>query len=437
MLLSALTGVEGLFFGNWHWLEGTNKLFGETIRGDGDQFGHSVAIYEDTLVVGAYEASAQGDGSGAVYVFRKDPDDDLVWIKDSRLLAPDGGRGDNFGWSVAIQENLIIVGAQKQSPSEGEREQGAVYVFDATSLALIEKIEAPDAGAGDFFGFSLGLDLPVLAVGVPFDNNGIVDKGGSVYTYFFNGASFDYTEKLVTTEDTAVDDYFGFQVAVSNKTLVATAPGDDDIGSAYVYVTEDFMTWTQQTRFTSRHARRGDDFGRAVALEGDLIVVGAEQNIALPSLIVSIIPQFLTDIFNLFVENLGIAYVFTREDGEWTEAHHIRPHVGFYNQAFARSVAIKDQTLYIGCPSATRFIDNRVLGGVVYVYSPLGPRLRHWAKTAHLSPADLQNFDDFGHSIAAYNGTLVVGSRQEDQQGEDAGAAYTFFNDDLIIGSEA
>ena len=431
---------------NLFWKEGNSKLFGDTVDPNGDQFGQSVAIYNDLLVVGASEDTPNGDGSGAAYVFRRGSDP-KSWTKVATLVADDGRVGDNFGWSVAIQGPVIAVGAQKRTEdSPGEREQGAVYIFDTETFTQQQKLLAGATngtdglgGQGDFFGFSIALDLPTLVVGSPFNDNGIVESGGSVYTFNYDGTNFTQTQYIVTTEDTAERDFFGYSVAISSNTLVTTAIGDDGIGSAYIYTTNDFVTWTQQQRITTRKGKKGDEVGRAVAIDGDVLVMGAANVRELPPRVQKIwdrITDFLPDRIADFVTgrfgvNLGVAYVFVRSGGSWEEKDRLSGNVGFFNRAFGRSVAINQNRIVVGVPNAFRLRGTRKQAGAIIVYRPWGNRKHKWRQQCRISPSDVQDEDDFGHAVALSDGTIVVGSRQEDENGFTSGAVYTYFNERL------
>jgi len=169
-------------------------------------------------VVGAHGNDDSGSLSGSAYVY-KDAGAG-VWNEDTKLTAFDGATGDRFGFSVAVAGGLVAVGS---------------YADD--------------------------------------------DKGGasgSVYVYDGSGAVWVLDAKLVASDGTN-GDLFGFDVALDGSRLVAGAYGDDDSGSisGSAYVFDRSGTWSQEAKLLASDGAGGDQFGQAVAVCGDVALVGA------------------------------------------------------------------------------------------------------------------------------------------------------------------
>jgi trimeric autotransporter adhesin len=164
-----------------------------------DDFGSSLALSGDTLVVGAKgeDNSATGvngrqndddaDGSGAAYVFiRKDAN----WAQEAYLKASNTGKGDNFGWDVAVSGDRVIIGAPDESSgatgvdgnqlSEGARMSGAAYVFERTGATWTQThyLKASNTQEHDDFGWSVGLLSGAVAVGAPREDSGATGWSG-------------------------------------------------------------------------------------------------------------------------------------------------------------------------------------------------------------------------------------------------------------------
>lgn len=75
----------------------------------GDNFGHSVAVSDDIIVVGAVTDDDAGSSSGSVYVFERVG---AVRIGTAKLIASDAATNDQFGWSVAVSGDTVAVGAR-------------------------------------------------------------------------------------------------------------------------------------------------------------------------------------------------------------------------------------------------------------------------------------------------------------------------------------
>ena len=142
-----------------------------------DRFGYSVAIDGDTVVVGAIDNDDGGSESGAAYVFRTtDGWDTHIELK---LMAADAAANDNFGYSVAINGNTVVVGAV-QVDNGGT---GATYVFRTTdggdTYGQVAKLTAADAAASDRFGTSVAIDGNTIVVGAYYKNS----SEGAVYVF--------------------------------------------------------------------------------------------------------------------------------------------------------------------------------------------------------------------------------------------------------------
>jgi len=199
-----------------------------------DYFGRSVAISGDQLIVGAYYDDDGGSNSGSAYVYRYDGGS---WVLDQKLTAQDAAGSDYFGLAVAISDDRVIVGAY--GDDDGGYNSGSAYVYgyDGGSWVLDEKLTAQDAGSYDNFGESVGISGDRVIVGAYGDD----DDGsgsGSAYVYRYHGGGWVLDEKL-TAADATGGDYFGQAVAISGDRLIVGAYRDDDggsnSGSAYVY----------------------------------------------------------------------------------------------------------------------------------------------------------------------------------------------------------
>ncbi|MGB2820605.1 MAG: PEP-CTERM sorting domain-containing protein, partial [Phycisphaerae bacterium] len=271
------------------WVE-WSKLTASDAAG-GDRFGGSVAIGLDTIVVGARDYDGAGEGSGSAYVFTWDG---LEWVERTRLVASDADEGDSFGCSVAVSGETVAVGAYARDGA-GES-SGAVYVFQRDGAAWYEqaRLTAGDARQGQYFGCSVSVDGDRMVVGARGDD----DRGanaGAVYLFTRQGEQWTETAKCIGS-GVAQGDYFGRIVAVSGDRFVASALGDEPSGAAYVFQ-HDGGEWTESGVLTVPGAAEGDAFGCHVAMDGEDVVVGARGD----------------------RDDSGAAYVFTRDGEAWRE----------------------------------------------------------------------------------------------------------------------
>jgi hypothetical protein len=443
----------------------------------GDKFGSSVAISGDTLVVGAPGRSIRLIGIewndskidyGAVYVFTRS---NGVWSQQAYLEAGNSDDGDQFGASVAISGDTIVVGAIGEDSSirgggedNSARDAGAVYVFTRSggvwnqqALLKASFIFGSTAYYGDSsyvrgneFGYSVAISGDTLVVGSPnadsSDDRGVILE---VITAHMAGAVFVFTrsdgvwsqQASLKASNAEEDDGFGTSVAISNDTVVVGAPyedsnasgGEDDNssksrGAAYVF-TRSEGTWSQQAylkagniegqallgasgdySIASIRLPYGYEFGTSVAVSDDTLVVGANQEV----------------------------YVFTRNSDSWSQQASLKASIAEEYDGFGTSVTLSGDTLVVGAPyrdgSATGGEDdNSVLNsGTAYVFTRSGGV---WSQQANLNTSNAEGGDEFGTSVAISGDTLVVGAPGEDSSatgGEsdnsapNAGAAYVW-----------
>lgn len=235
----------------------------------GDWFGHSVAISGDRIVVGAYRADDQGINSGCAYIYDWNG---ATWV-ESKLTASDGEPFEEFGYSVSVDADRIAVGARFEN-TNGYK-SGAAYIYDWDGSQWIEtKLTADDGDIYDEFGISIDLDSARLVVGADKDDDG-ASLSGSVYIYDWSGSVWN--ESKLTAFDGAFSDHFGYSLALDGDNLIVGAVGDDGLvgngGSAYLYK-HDSSGWVVNKLMPS-DATSGDRFGYAVAIQGNRTLVGA------------------------------------------------------------------------------------------------------------------------------------------------------------------
>ena len=223
-----------------------------------DQFGTSVAVSGDTVVVGAFGESSNATGvngnqadnsatqSGAAYVFVKGGGG--VWSQQAYLKASNTGGRDQFGRSVAVSGDTVVVGAYREDSNAAGVNGNQV-----------------DNSAGD---------------------------SGAAYVFVRDGGGVWSQQAYLKASNTDANDEFGYSVSMSGDTVVVGAwlegsnaagvDGNQDnnsalsSGAAYVFVREGGGVWSQQAYLKASNTGAGDGFGRSVAVSGDTVVVGAQ-----------------------------------------------------------------------------------------------------------------------------------------------------------------
>jgi hypothetical protein len=186
-------------------------------------FGYAVALDGGTAVVGArYEYNPDsGNGSGAAYVYIQR---NGAWQFQARLAAIDGAPFDLFGDALALHGDWLAVGARAADGPNGERNVGAVYLFqrDGTNWKLRARLAPGDAVAEDHFGQALALDSQYLFVGAPGHDLSGVPNSGLVYGYRLREGSW-VEEVRLSAEEPQPDAQLGTVLGLEGSTLIALA----------------------------------------------------------------------------------------------------------------------------------------------------------------------------------------------------------------------
>jgi hypothetical protein len=161
-----------------------------------------------------------------------------------------------------------------------------VFTRSGTTWTQQVKLTAGDGVAGDWFGVSVALDGDTATGGGELRRRGCQQKQGSAYVFTRSGGTWMQQSKL-TAGDGAVDDEFGWSVALDGDTALVgahytdTVGANSDQGSAYVF-TRSGTTWTPAEEADGGDGAANDYFGRSVALSSTMALVGAPNVDGLP-----------------------------------------------------------------------------------------------------------------------------------------------------------
>jgi hypothetical protein len=381
-----------------NYLKASNVDSGDR-DGNGDEFGTSIAIDGDTLVVGAKFEDGNNDdtlSSGAAYVFVKSNN---IWVEQAYLTASNAINDSQFGIAVGISGNTIVVGSHKEDTTATD--SGAVYVFTRSSNIWTEQtiLKASNPGLNDNFGSSVDIDGDTIVAGAYLEDgadDGNEDDAGAAYVFVGSGNSWTQQEYL-QADNLENGDNFGVSVSISNDTIVVGANSEngddsglqDDSGAAYVF-TRAVTSWTQQDYLSASNAQDKDNFGISVAISADTIVVGAHLEDGLD---------------NGSQDSSGAAYVFTRSGNFWNEQVKLKSDNTTASDLFGNSVAIDGDNIIVGAPNEGG--DE----GAAYLFTP---DQNTWIQQSHLKASNSDAMDLFGLDVAISGNNLASSAPGED-----------------------
>jgi hypothetical protein len=345
----------------------------------------------------------------ARYPLRVDP-----WFQNAELTATSG---EKFGDSVAVSDNTIVVGAPGANDGAG-----AVYVFTSTTgawanatptaeLTASNPENGSDAFGGDQLGQSVAIDGSTIVAGAPYwtqySNSGNIEDEGAVYEWTLpkSGVWTNATQTAILTATNLTDnDYLGASVAIQGSTIVAGAPNHlsetplGGPGSVYVYTMPTVGGWVnanQTAQLSGYDSDAGDGLGYSVAISGSTIVAGA--------------PEEEWDGTGNYASRGGV-YVWTEPpSGVWVNASataELIPNDAKADDQLGISVAVSGSTIVGGAPGHS--IANRA-GGTAYVWTL--PPIGGWGNATQ--PAELTSTDLggglVGESVAVSGSTIFSG----------------------------
>jgi hypothetical protein len=398
---------------------------------EGDQFGRSIAVSGNTVVVGAPFVNAY---KGVAYVFVAPTVSGVpTWastgIYTAELSNSSGAAGDNFGSSVGISGNTIVVSAPDVTFGSNAG-QGAAYVFVEPTVGGVPtwastgiytaELSNSSGAAGDHFGSSVGISGGTIVVGATQANDYqgaayvfVAPSVGGVSTWTSTGIyNAELTAMPLTYSGAPTEYYLGYSVGIneSGNSIVVGAPSSDTglQGAAYVFVEPSNGVWaTPQTNPTYNAELTdgyvptgGDQFGYAVGISGNTVVVSAP------------FATVYSPITNANNVEQGAAYVFVAPTvggvPTWTSTSAYNAELtasnGSSENFLGTSAGISGNTVVVGASGA----------GAAYVFvEPSAGGVPTWTsetETTELSASGETYADLFGYTVGISGNTVVAGA---------------------------
>ncbi|NJP04963.1 MAG: hypothetical protein HC837_04710 [Chloroflexaceae bacterium] len=375
----------------------------------GDAAGSAVAVDGDTVIVGSEHDRIRGqDDQGSVALFRRNAGGRDTWAQIAQLTGADGRAGDRFGRAVDLHNGMIAVGAYQADVAE-QTNQGSVYTFVQTVELWQQQpqISVGDSTATSGFGYAIAMDDTTLVVGAFWQDVQDNVNQGAAYIFERNAGGADAWGQtaMLTASDGAAEDRFGRAVALDGNRIVVGASGyQQDQGAAYVFERNMAGTvgWHQVARLTSPNGAPGDRMGAAVDIKQQLVVVG--------------VPGYHI--------NRGRVLAFERTiggDTGWGLLKTLSASSSNVDDSFGQAVATDGRSIVVGAFRAD--VGDQVDQGSASVFERNAGGPNAWGLVTRLTANDGAAGDWFGRSVALDNGTIVVGASQYQFR---QGAAYVF-----------
>jgi len=239
-------------------------------------FGFEVAISGDLVIVGAYLDDSPGVDSGSAYIFAKDQGGIDNWGQVKKLTAPDAADFDNFGVSVAIFGDTVVVGARLDDDLGDE--SGSAYIFakdqgGIDNWGLVKKRVASDGVERDQFGRGVSIFGDDVVVGTRPD---LVAKDVAYVFSRNQGGLNNWGEvKIISSADGSGNNQFATQTSMNGEFILV---GGASVSFSYLFEKNlgGAENWGQRKKLSGA----ASSFGRSVSVFNDLVAVGSLGNAA-------------------------------------------------------------------------------------------------------------------------------------------------------------
>jgi hypothetical protein len=369
-----------------------------------DGFGTSIDIDGDILVVGTPLAGSTN--LGGVYVYERNLGGPNNWGFRKKLLGSDVIGNDEFGFSVAISGNTVVVGAPHK-----HNFTGAIYIFSRNqggknNWGQVQKRMASDDATDDEFGRSVEISGDTLVVGASLHDD-LAEGAGAAYIFQQNqGGTNNWGEvKKLLASDGAGSDFFGSDVAISGNTIVVGAKSDlntngTQAGAIYIFERNQggSNNWGEVIKRISSDGNTNDQVGSSVAIDGSVVIAGSSA------------------------DGGGAVYLFERNHGgtnNWGQVKKIVSSDLADGDSFGstKNVAIDGDRLVVGASRHNGF------KGAAYIFERNQGGSNNWGELKKLA---ISNTGNLGSSVTVQGDTIVVGARGDDEAAINAGAAFVF-----------
>lgn len=383
------------------------ELTGPTSHGN-ESFGASVAIEDETILVGSPLSSAVAVGAGVVDVYELD----TAWSHNVRLFGSNPTAGDGFGTSVAVRGNRLAIGVPRDDVQTSNDGSVAIYQRSNNSWEIETIVTSTAPTFGGQFGHSVSLLGKDLLVGAPFESVNDIRKAGAAYAFTL-GDAWRSPARLVADTPTGKAS-FGTAVSLGENRALVGAPNVGE-GRVTAFSNKSGPGWRSEGPMPAG-GRAGDRFGQSITQSGAFSIVGV------PS-------------FDVVAAETGSAKSYAFSDG-WapTRASRLRvpSEIGAFGANYdgaGSAVATDGNTLVVGVPGRDKHRRSNVGQVLVLERDDRGtasPADDEWTEVAILTPPRAAQDGYFGSTVAVAGNTIVVGAPGDDAARADTGAAYVF-----------
>jgi FG-GAP repeat/Secretion system C-terminal sorting domain len=396
-----------------------------------DEFGYSIAIDGDYVIVGATDEDYDVNGlnylgnAGAAYIFKRIG---AAWSQVQKLVPSTRTGSEYFGYSVDISGNYAVIGTWAHdydaSGANYLSAAGAAWIFynDAGTWVQQQKIVAPDRASSDRFGNCVAISGDVVIVGAPLEDedasgSNTLSMAGSAYIFSRSGTTWSFDQKIVNS-DRAGDDQFGISVGIDGNYAIIGAHHEDEdaegnntqsnAGSAYIFYNNG-SSWTEQQKIVPDFRPGVYYFAYNCAIDGNRVIASTYPGAS------------------------NKAFVFSRSGSIWSQEGILTPSDGAVNDWYGYDSDISGDFAIVGA-----WGEDEDAGGSNTLEKAGSAYIYHydagWSQYQKIVASDRGEDDYFGSGVGISGNYIAVAAQYEDIDGThpNAGAAYIFANSNEV-----
>ncbi len=338
--------------------------------------------------------------AGAAFIYIKDASGN--WSLAQKIVASDRSATDGFGVAVAISaDGLAVVGTQS-------RETAYAFRLEGNQWVEVQKITPPIFQNEDNFGRSIAIHEDKMVIGAPFRRISDTERPGAAYLYSLSGATDNWVEVTEIPAPNSEDESFGFDVDISTNFIVIGAPNHDgpggeiNIGAAYIFTAN---TGQLENILDFPLLQPGDKFGASVAISGTTVFAGIEAH--------ALNEEGADDMeaLNDGLLHPGMVGIFS--GATWALQKLVSPN-RTPNGQFGYSVDVWNDTAIIGANQEGLDAEGanfKSFAGAAYILQRTSGGA--WSISQKVTPANREAFDKFGTRVGlSGNSALVLGEEK-------------------------
>ncbi|HMP76316.1 MAG TPA: Ig-like domain-containing protein [Kiritimatiellia bacterium] len=256
------------------------------------RFGYAVQVEGDWLAVGAPRAALDGTTNGAVFIFNRNAGGPDAWGEVARRTPTGAGiTNSDFGWNLALSGDRLAVGAPRADINTNlTLREGSAYFLSRNTggpdnWGIAQRVDSLVTNQAGEFGWSVAVDGNLALIGAPAVAFGTNTSVGVAYLLEWNATSNAWVHVTRFDRQTENERRFGNAVGIKGKRLIIGAPftaTTPNLGATFMLRPDPASptNWIQVFKFNRPAGSTAGQFGASLGIDTETFIVGAPADTA-------------------------------------------------------------------------------------------------------------------------------------------------------------